>query len=120
MAKNTRQKSSDRLDKVTDTRTLAAVQRKANYITKRYSLRTWALWTSRKFGFWSHVVNGNFGSGGIRFTQRDLLEVNRVYDYIRASEKKRSAVLDALRDGMIAMAELEKRFDAIAREVGKL
>lgn len=120
MTKKARQKSFDRLDKVTDTRTLTAAQRKANYITKRYPLRTWAMWTSRKFGFWSHVVNGNFGSGGIRFTQRDLAEVNRVYDYIKATEKKRTAILDALRDSMIAMSELEKCFNAIAREVAKL
>lgn len=120
MPQNRRQKAPDRLDRVTNTRTLAAAQRKATYITRRYALREWAIWTSRKFGFWSHVVNGNFGRGGVRFTQRDLAEVCRVYDYIKATEKKRGAVLDALRDAMMAIAELEKRFDAIARETAKL
>lgn len=116
-----RQKSSDRFDRVTDARTLRTATNHARYITNRYPLRTWAIWTSRKFGFWSHVVAGNVNkSGGVRFTQRDLSEVNRVYDYIRATEKKRNAALGALRDCMAQLAELERRFDALAREIARL
>ncbi len=112
---------TDRLDRVTDARTLAAVQRKANYITRRYPLRVWAIWTSRKFGFWSHVVNGNVGKpGGVRLIGRDLAEVSRVYDYIRATEKRRTAALDSLRDCMAQLAELERRFDALAKEIARL
>jgi hypothetical protein len=120
-AQKRRQKTTDRLDRITDARTLAAMQRRAKYITKRYPLRVWAIWTSRKFGFWSHVVNGNINRpGGVRLIERDLAEVNRVYDYIRATEKKRTAALEALRDCMAQLAELERRFDALAREIARL
>jgi hypothetical protein len=115
--KTSRQKRTDGIDK----RTLARVQRKAKYITRQYPLRVWALWTARKFGFWSHVVNGNMNRpGGVRLTPRDVAEVSRVYDYIKATERKRSAALDALRDCMIQLAELEKRFDALAKELSRL
>lgn len=115
--RTSRQKRTDGIDR----RTLASVQRKAKYITRQYPLRVWALWTARKFGFWSHVVNGNMNRpGGVRLTPRDVAEVSRVYDYIKATERKRSAALDALRDCMVQLAELEKRFDALAKEVSRL
>lgn len=120
--KQHRQKSTDRLDnaRVTNARTLAMIQRKARYITQRYPLRVWAMWTARKFGFWSHVVAGNFGRGGVRLTERDAREVNRVYDYIRLAEKRRGAVVEALRDCLAGLADQERRYDRLAREVGKL
>ena len=120
-AQKRRQNHADRLDRVTDSRTLKATIRRAQYVTKRYPLRAWAIWTSRKFGFWSHVINGNINKpGGIRLIQRDVSEVARVYDYIKATEKRRTAALDALREAMVTVGELEHRFDDLAREIARL
>ena len=73
-------------DRVTDTNALAGAIKLAKAITQHYSMRMWCRWTHhQKHGWWTHVADGNFGE--VKFTWRDLDDLERVYQ--RCLDEKR-------------------------------
>jgi len=108
----------DRLDRLDDARALRTMQTRAKWITRRKPLREWAAYTSRTFGWWSHVIAAHWDQ--IRPTMRDAREVEQTYLHMKAEEKKRNEAMAQLWESRKALAELEKTFDELARKVAKI
>lgn len=109
-----RQKTSDTSTtaRVTDTRRLRDASRMAAFVTDKYPMRQWAMWTHhQKHGWWSHVKDGNFDK--IRFTIRDLDDLRQCWQRCKDEARFDSDMLAALDNVKARQSALDVAVDEL-------
>lgn len=109
-----RQKSSDvsANDRVSGYNSFVTAQRMADFVTKKYPMRQWAMWTHhQKHGWWSHVIAGNFGK--IRFTWRDYDDLRSCWQRCKDEERFDHNLLIALDNIKTCQTALDVAVEAV-------
>lgn len=90
-----------------------AMRKAAKEVTERYPLRTWALWTTRTFGWWSHVCAGQWAE--VAPCKRDLDEVRWALNRARDENRMRGEMAEALDEVRRRQVALVEAIDDAAR-----